>query len=406
LNTLPDVEKDLSKPSSSGTKRNHKQTLLSVKRWEEFILDAASYKYPTTPIGTDVMLPITTEVVFRLERNVDTVIENHLGNFNRIFRDQGKAHRFGSRISAAPKASTQADNGVKFIGVPDHFLTLNSKVLSFVEDKTPNDLPVTDPVDGHIFDLLKMYEEDVAYVAGERVRPDIGRTDVCHLVDQVYGYLSLNNLLFGCVTCYDATYFLWRPLRGILLMSHPILNGSRSPTLLQALYYFVQLVLEGHENGEQTLDASPKDSDMPLENSDREETDTRSQGHSDSASSASSSSASNYSSADPGERDYYEDEAGRLERTKHAVSGNAEMDTDEPHERSETGSNNSCTEQSQGDSNKNKITNYKLDLNALRSGTVVGSGATGQVIRLQNSNIVVKHCDKYNNPDGYQMLKN
>jgi serine/threonine protein kinase len=29
----------------------------------------------------------------------------------------------------------------------------------------------------------------------------------------------------------------------------------------------------------------------------------------------------------------------------------------------------------------------------LRFGTVVGFGATGQVIRLKNSNIVVKHCD-------------
>ena len=37
---------------------------------------------------------------------------------------------------------------------------------------------------------------------------------------------------------------------------------------------------------------------------------------------------------------------------------------------------------------------------------MVGFGATGQVIRLKDSNIVVKHCDSYNNPDRFTMLQN
>lgn len=50
---------------------------------------------------------------------------------------------------------------------------------------------------------------------------------------------------------------------------------------------------------------------------------------------------------------------------------------------------------------------FTLDLDSLRSGTLVGSGATGQVINLAGSeNIVVKCCDSYNNPEGYDMLKN
>ena len=152
------------------------------------------------------------------------------------------------------------------------------------------------------------------------------------------------------MTCYDVTYFLWRPRRGTLLISHPIFNRSRFPSLLQALYYFVQLVLQGHDTEQQTLDPSPKDSDLPLETTSYEEMDTDehcTQGHSD--------SGSNYSSL--------------------------------------------------ADS-KNKRAKYDLNLDSLRSGTLVGFGATGQVIRLKDSNIVVKHCDSYNNPDGFKMLKN
>ena len=36
----------------------------------------------------------------------------------------------------------------------------------------------------------------------------------------------------------------------------------------------------------------------------------------------------------------------------------------------------------------------------------MGEGATGQVIRLKDSDIVVKCCDSYNNPDGFEMLQN
>ena len=68
-------------------------------------------------------------------------------------------------------------------------------------------------------------------------------------------------------------------------------------------------------------------------------------------------------------------------------------------EKSESGSNYSSER-------KSKRRKYNLNLDSLRSGTVVGSGATGQVIRLKGSNIVVKHCDSYNNPEGFKMLKN
>ena len=49
---------------------------------------------------------------------------------------------------------------------------------------------------------------------------------------------------------------------------------------------------------------------------------------------------------------------------------------------------------------------YNVDINALRQGIFLGQGASGQTIRLKNSNIVVKQCDSYNNREGFKMLRN
>ncbi|KAJ3307605.1 hypothetical protein HDV04_002930 [Boothiomyces sp. JEL0838] len=71
----------------------------------------------------------------------------------------------------------------------------------------------------------------------------------------------------------------------------------------------------------------------------------------------------------------------------------------ETQEKSDTGSNYSTNK-------KIRRKRYVLDIDALRNGVLVGSGATGQAVRLKDSNIVVKQCDTCNNPDGFQMLKN
>jgi hypothetical protein len=48
-NILPDIEKELSKPSTNGTPRSYPKTPKSVERWREYLTDAARYEYPTTP---------------------------------------------------------------------------------------------------------------------------------------------------------------------------------------------------------------------------------------------------------------------------------------------------------------------------------------------------------------------
>jgi hypothetical protein len=91
LSTLADIQKALAKPSTTGTTRNHPKTPKVVGRWEGFKTEAASYEYPTTPpIGADVVLTATSEIKFKPEKDVDSIIQNYLHNFNRVFRDQGK----------------------------------------------------------------------------------------------------------------------------------------------------------------------------------------------------------------------------------------------------------------------------------------------------------------------------
>lgn len=74
-NALADIDKCLSKSSTAGTPRKYSKTPRIFGRWEGFKGEAASYQYPTNPIGADVSLPATRGIKFKLERDVDKVME-------------------------------------------------------------------------------------------------------------------------------------------------------------------------------------------------------------------------------------------------------------------------------------------------------------------------------------------
>ena len=260
---LANTLKDVAEPPTTGTPRGFPKTPKIVKRWEGFKTDASNFAYPTIEIGKDVFLPSTRGLQIELEAGVNKIIGYHLDTFNRVFLDQGSRYRFPT-----------VDAGrVMFLGRPDHVLILGDKVLSFVEDKTPNDLPVRHSETDQLFDLFESYKKDFDYKGSRVSRGNIGRTGVSAVIDQVYGYIALNIQIYGCLTCYDATYFLWRPERGTLLISDPIYNNLRSPTLLQALYYFSTLVLQVYETGKQQFDRSPKQADIPMKSDPNERGD-------------------------------------------------------------------------------------------------------------------------------------
>ena len=66
----------------------------------------------------------------------------------------------------------------------------------------------------------------------------------------------------------------------------------------------------------------------------------------------------------------------------------------------------SDSDSNQNDWNNFKFTEFHFNLDDFHMGKTVGVGETGQeVVRLKNSNIVVKQCDSHNNHYGFQMLQ-
>ena len=116
------------------------------------------------------------------------MIQLHLNNLNCIFADLGMTHPFQSKPDSQP---SNPKDLLTFFGRPDFHVILKSEILSFVEVKTPNDLPVKDNCTLELFDLLEMYEEDLEFRENnQRNRGDIGRTAVKTVIEQVYGYLA------------------------------------------------------------------------------------------------------------------------------------------------------------------------------------------------------------------------
>ena len=254
--TLDHVEKAENPGSTTGTKASHGTFPETFERWKEFKGGASNFDYPSTSIAKeDVPIPRTKGVQISGEPAVRAIIDPLLSNFNRIYITQAKPCRFSSNIS-----------GCKFTGQPDHYFILDGNVLSFFEVKTPFTLPVYHPETNEPFDLLDMFQEDLQHFNSLRNREYIGRTNVLLLIEQVYGYLAVNDLSYGCVTCYDVTYFLWRSKRGKLQISDPIYNDSRGPTLLQAIYYFTHLIIQRAQ--QQKLGASPESRAPPDRNYD------------------------------------------------------------------------------------------------------------------------------------------
>lgn len=187
---LEEIEKrHLMKSSTTGgTDRAHPKKPKTVKRWESFVQDAANFQYPNIPKPDDVIRYPVTEQKIILEKDVDKIIGNHLDNLNRIFRELDIQCRFGTKAEVFPSATdASTELPPKFIGVPDYLLcdVSDSTILSFIEDKTPKDLPVKD-TDGNCLDLLAMYLEDLKYQDSKYARGNIGRLDVTVVIEQVY----------------------------------------------------------------------------------------------------------------------------------------------------------------------------------------------------------------------------
>jgi hypothetical protein len=60
-------------------------------------------------------------------------------------------------------------------------------------------------------------------------------------VEQIYGYMVHDKILYGILSTYNAFVFLKRERPGILYMSRMIPNNSNSPTIMKLIYFFSHL---------------------------------------------------------------------------------------------------------------------------------------------------------------------
>jgi hypothetical protein len=162
--------------------------------------------------------------------------------------------------------------------------------------------------------------------------------------------MSINQLLYGCVTCYDVTYYLSRPAKSTLLISDPIYQDSTSPTLLQSIFYFVHLV----KTQGKSLDPSPDEQNFPLL-------------------------------------------PVNIDQPNQDMGDNLQTNTD---------SNVSTDPENESDSTYSNSNITTFTLKDIQEAIYIGEVATGPVFRLRNKDIVVKNCDSFNNPKGLKMFKN
>ena len=161
-----------------------------MARWENFAEEVKAFQFPSAAKSNDIVLPPTSEITINIETDIDTVMRSALlYNLNRVFRDVDLSCRFRSKAEAF---STPSAVPVAFVGIPDNVLLCNEGKV--IEDKTPKDLDVKNRNTGQVCDLLAMYQEDVQYASSRYTRGNLGRMDVSVVIEQVYGYMALNNV--------------------------------------------------------------------------------------------------------------------------------------------------------------------------------------------------------------------
>ncbi|KAI3661103.1 hypothetical protein MP638_000440 [Amoeboaphelidium occidentale] len=357
------------------TRRTHSKRPRVVEQWESFKQQAANFHYPTDEKpenvnSIDVSLDtITSEAV------VDNLILNNFRNLNHIFAAVDAPYIFMKDRPVIPNVTAKAAYNTNatissdlvssgsstfrkaFIGRPDHFLFDKSRstILAVIEDKTPMNLPVKDS-EGKYCNLFDMYNEDKTYQQSDFTR-DTRRSNVVHVVEQVYGYIALNGLRYGCVTCYDVSYFLFRAESGRLLISDPVYFNATSPSLLQCFYYFAHLAMN-----DGALSPSAEDTYESFRN----------------------------------EEDAFNEE---MEFSGNDRSSNEDYNPERDDDsRNQNRRKANCAHPGGND----RVVKESL----LQNTRCVGEGATGSVLLIPGSDFILKHCDSFNNKWGYEMLQN
>jgi predicted Ser/Thr protein kinase len=227
-----------------------------VSGWPEFLSEAKDSQIPQnvlTNVDVSGAQSSLSLLKFQSESEVQAAMVITLNLINGILEAVNLSQSFGS---AVPDQDA-------FIGLPDHLFVDGQTVVGFVESKVPWNIS-----SGETWNFVDLWQAELREEEEQTVR-------LQHLVEHVYGYLSFNKLRYGVLTCYNVTYFLCRPKRGTMLISDPVYCDQESPTLLQCLYHFTQLVGEEHQSAKVSpLSASSGSSHTDTDISDDHDSDS------------------------------------------------------------------------------------------------------------------------------------
>jgi hypothetical protein len=241
----PKIEFSLTNTKKRATKssgpRAHPKEPATVVSWDDFLLNAESFRLESSAL---VSPPTFTNYSSKFKVSDEYILHgviysNILDPINQLFISIGYDLEFTGHSEIKTPVLK---------GWPDHVLHENHELRSFIETKTIWDLPT--PLDNET--ITQWWNEDVSAENSQSTRQN-SRPSTFHIIGQVYGYQSNHELKYGMLTNGEVVWFLCRPNLSnaptTLLISQPVSLVGKSPTLFQAIMYFVSLVMDGHKSG-------------------------------------------------------------------------------------------------------------------------------------------------------------
>jgi hypothetical protein len=247
--TLPHIDHE--KPSKSGTTRasnpRHPRDLL---KWTNFFALVTQFDEQGEAWIHDHRLTNLAEAGDLIRAEIESV-----GLFVQVTKAVGKSLRdtghliqiqqqSGSRprtseVGKSEQVSTEVTETVTKTGNPDIWMCAGERVLAVAECKSP----WTFPFETSARKWIQEWKSN--------------QLNVRKIISQLYGYMHLNDVRFGILSSYSATYFLKREVqekgKECLFISDPVVSDSSFPTLYKSLFYFFRLALEEPVVGTQDL---------------------------------------------------------------------------------------------------------------------------------------------------------
>ncbi|KAF9090293.1 hypothetical protein BGX27_002296 [Mortierella sp. AM989] len=209
-------------PSATATISVWRRTPTEVVGWDDFLDMVNDY----TPSNT----PMYEREDFRFDE--DCLVSDEETLYSALDRN---IYNTLKRI-AAPDGHFGGHSAVSMIGSPDRIFYLDPELLRLaIEVKTMHVLSTDD--------VVQKYNSDIVDLEEDFTSPQ----STIYQVQQIFGYLSWNELQYGVLTTYEQTWFLQRD--GKKLYVSPAINyDNEDPTLFQCYACIMRLARQDHVN--------------------------------------------------------------------------------------------------------------------------------------------------------------